>query len=1269
MKKYYLFLMMLCVLSCTKASVNTTGYITDGIGNAVANSGSQASGCSGQNWGNIYSCNTYYLTMYNNGVQWECNDLSAMTGPPNNYDQLQVVLISNITGDQSMLYSTSLPATCAIGTTPVNAFPLAFPTTSDFTGPCHIQVLAVNSGTLASMDVLGICDLPLSVYIYPSIASLVSVTPVVNCGTGQVCFNIDASADPDGIDLLYNATLNYGDPGNNSVPVCTGHFCSSIMNNVLCFNYPSGSYTATLTINGAPACAPSLSIPINTSSPPPTITETPAGQYCWNILTPVAPSGYAIQSATWTSTTTNPLTLTGTIGVLAYYTATYTVTVTYTNGCTATASYNYLQTTGPTVTANVANPRCAGGTGSITLIISGGSGTGFTVDWPSTIPPADISAARTYAYNLSSGTYTITVNDNAGCSTTVTATVTVPTPLVLTGTTVNPTCTATGSIDLTTTGGIPYGFTTYFYQWPAGVTPTGPDQNQATGLAAGSYTVTVNDENSCSTTATFVLTQSSSISLSAIVDDQKCMVGATGSIDVTATGGVGPYSAIWTGIPAPLNPLFPTNLGAGSYTVTVSDMTGCTATATYTVGYPTPWMIGPIENSQGMSPPRACIGSTVDVYIPISGGTPWLDPISGNNYYYYTTVGGTIDHTKAATGTGYGVYAVFPAMAPGSYTINGTDANGCAFSAPFTVVADTCCIKPHAQFTINGATVTVDSFCLGDSIRFLGMGGSWGSIYFDGMLVDGYFQVPVTGYSHSFFVHDASLVGVPHQFCYIAYTDTLSGCSDTACATIFINNCCVKPQAVLTVNGSNASVDTVCLDGQIILGLSGGPWAKVYLDSLKSTQNFQPLPPTGQLDTETVSGQRATPGTHQLCLVVYTDTTANACADTTCVTLVIQNCGCEAIAGTAHLVSQNDGNMSYTFYDAPTSLVPNFINWSVDGSVITQTVGTGTFDYQFGPGHHSICMQTATYLPGPNGDNICCYNTVCDTIFIDACAFWKATDSITFQLDSANVDSVTFTFHGSTSPLTPTLVWNFGDGTTLVSSDLVVGHLFPSGKTATGKYGVCVDVIWSRGDSINYDSLSVCCCVDTICLTVWTSPCYLPEFHIAIVDTPSPGVYTFQVLYTTSYTNVGTSTWTVNNISAGTNLLLNDTPTISGGYKICADYEYLVRYREKEYECQGSVCDSFYLTAGKFGPVAAFMLYPNPANSQILVQITNNSDAKNAKIEVSDMTGTLVMTKSFSNLGMGITQNYMNIGELSQGVYTFKMTIGNVQQVTKLVKE
>lgn len=715
----------------------------------------------------------------------------------------------------------------------------------------------------------------------------------------------------------------------------------------------------------------------------------------------------------------------------------------------------------------------------------------------------------------------------------------------------------------------------------------------------------------------------------------------------------------------------------GMYYLTVtSDSISCASYDSVFVGISTNCCTPPVATIY--FPDTVCVGSIDSLFY--SGGAWGEIIIDGHPFFgIQNTVTGSRTSTigplpPAAVGVHSLCYAAFSAN-PDSTTAY------CADTVCITYVVINCCVKPVATLTINGDTTTVDTLCYGSTVIVNASGAAWGKLYGTDGHYHPYVPIPIGGIRDTTVLTGRHGLG-SHHFCFVVTNDTTSNCADTVCYTLVEINCCTKPVAHLSINGDSTRVDTLCGGSPVILQIAGGVWGHLIIDGKPVKDNptdtnwYFPVDsfiahfdPSGGFNIGTIDDSLI--GTvYTICYVAATadpDSTDAYCADTVCVTIVVVDCGtCRSIYGTSHLVVHNQGNMQYQMHDSFTSIPPNFINWIVDGVTVGRTVGTDPFVYQFGPGYHSICMQTGTFLPDSNGDNICCYNTICDSINIDACAYWKSTDSISFALDSANVDSVTFTFHGSTSPIWPTLVWNFGDGTTLVSSTLTVGHLFPNRKD--DRYNVCVDVIWSRVDSITYDSLSVCCCVDTICLTVVTSPCAIPIFYIGIVDSAS-GSYVFQVLHTTSYGSVNITNWTVDSFPEPTGPFLNYAPAIGGTYIVCADFMYTVLYDGMEIPCNNSVCQSFNLS-GAPGVKAKFSVYPNPTtNGQIIVQVTNNSDATSARVEIADMTGQPIMAKSINGLGKGITQNYMDIGNLPQGIYTIKMTIGGVQQIDKLVRE
>ena len=163
--------------------------------------------------------------------------------------------------------------------------------------------------------------------------------------------------------------------------------------------------------------------------------------------------------------------------------------------------------------------------------MSGGTAP-FTYSWNTS--PVQTTAI---ASNLIAGTYTVTVTDAAGCITT--ATVTITEPPVLAATTVgnNVDCfgTATGSATVNVTGGT----APFTYSWNTLPVQTGAT---ATGLTAGTYTVTVTDAMGCITTATVTITEPPVLAATTVGNNVDCFGTATGSATINATGGTAPYT-------------------------------------------------------------------------------------------------------------------------------------------------------------------------------------------------------------------------------------------------------------------------------------------------------------------------------------------------------------------------------------------------------------------------------------------------------------------------------------------------------------------------------------------------------------------------------------------------------------------------------------------------------------------------------------------------------------------------------------------------------
>jgi uncharacterized repeat protein (TIGR03803 family) len=120
-----------------------------------------------------------------------------------------------------------------------------------------------------------------------------------------------------------------------------------------------------------------------------------------------------------------------------------------------------------------------------------------------------------------------------------------------------------------------YGATPYTYSWSTGATTS-----SISGQPAGSYTVTVTDANGCSATQSMVLSQPAALTLS--LSNQYCdHVSNTGGGSVNPSGGTSPYTYLWE--PGGEHGADQVGLSGGTYTITVTDYNGCTATITMNI--------------------------------------------------------------------------------------------------------------------------------------------------------------------------------------------------------------------------------------------------------------------------------------------------------------------------------------------------------------------------------------------------------------------------------------------------------------------------------------------------------------------------------------------------------------------------------------------------------------------------------------------------------------------------------------------------------------
>ena len=344
---------------------------------------------------------------------------------------------------------------------------------------------------------------------------------------------------------------------------------------------------------------------------------------------------------------------------------TYTVTVQSANGCTATATATVTaDDVAPSVTAQGGTITCAAGS----VVLSANSAAAI-VDW--TGPNGFNSTEATPSVSVA-GTYTVTVQSANGCTATATATVTAddaaPSVTAQGGTI---TC-AVGSVTLSANSAA----TIVGWTGPNGFSSTAASPSVS---AAGTYTVTVRSANGCEASATATVT----------LDNAGPSVTATGGtiscdgpqvvLSVTTNGTV----VGWTGpngfTSSAANPAVST---AGTYTVTVSSVNGCTATATAIVD-----------------------GDSTAPGISATGGTITCDASS-------VTLRVTTSATSVSwTGpNGFSSSATNPVVSvAGVYTVTAQSANGCSASAEAVV----------SENLVNPADiVTNETICAGETFTW-----------------------------------------------------------------------------------------------------------------------------------------------------------------------------------------------------------------------------------------------------------------------------------------------------------------------------------------------------------------------------------------------------------------------------------------------------------------------------------------------------------------------------------------------------------------------
>lgn len=346
----------------------------------------------------------------------------------------------------------------------------------------------------------------------------------------------------------------------------------------------------------------------------------------------------------------------------------FEVTVTDDNGCQGIANVSVSDDNAPPLNFATTNIDCNGNSnGAINLTVGGINV--YTYTW-STPNGSGIVVTDEDQSGLTVGDYFVTVFDaSTGCTANGNTTITQPNVLNASAVLTNLSCFGdnSGAINLTITGGT----SPYTIDWNniAGVSNP-EDQN---GIAAGTYIVSIIDANGCNFNDSYTLTEPLHINVTGLVTNNNCNGQNQGSIDVTVTDGVAPYSYSWSN--------GSTNedislLVANTYTVTVTDFNGCFQPVTFNVTEPNPFIFNIVTGNSN------CLVATGTATATVSGGT-----LTSPDYTY------DWQHAGLSVGNSNTIVNQFS----GLYTLFITDDNGCSADSTVAIVDN------------NGPVLTVNS--------------------------------------------------------------------------------------------------------------------------------------------------------------------------------------------------------------------------------------------------------------------------------------------------------------------------------------------------------------------------------------------------------------------------------------------------------------------------------------------------------------------------------------------------------------------------------